>query len=54
MSATPLSPVSEVVVGLGSCGIAAGARKTYETLERSLAGLQKAHRGFLIKLSNLS
>ncbi len=29
--------VKEIVVGLGSCGIAAGARQVYETLEQELA-----------------
>jgi NADH-quinone oxidoreductase subunit F len=37
MSATPSVPVKKVVVGLGSCGIAAGARKTYEHLRGVLA-----------------
>jgi len=30
------SPVKEVIVGLGSCGIASGARKTWNALERAL------------------
>ncbi len=34
---TPTAPIKEVVVGLGSCGIAAGARKTYEHLKQALA-----------------
>ncbi len=38
MSATPSSQVKEVVVGLGSCGIAAGARKTYDAIEEALSG----------------
>ena len=33
----PTQPVKEVVVGLGSCGVAAGARKTYEHLKTALA-----------------
>ncbi|MBW2264305.1 MAG: hypothetical protein JRG91_20250, partial [Deltaproteobacteria bacterium] len=37
MSATPSSQVKEVIVGLGSCGIAAGARKTYEIIESALS-----------------
>jgi len=35
--ATPTQPIREIVVGLGSCGIAAGARKTYEHLKNALA-----------------
>ncbi len=38
MSATSSSQVKEVVVGLGSCGIAAGARKTYDAIESALSG----------------
>ncbi len=34
---TPTQPVKEIVVGLGSCGVAAGARKTYEHLKNSMA-----------------
>ncbi len=37
MSATQSSAVKEVVVGLGSCGVAAGARKTYDHIKAQLA-----------------
>ena len=37
MSAAASSQVKQVVVGLGSCGIAAGARKTFEAIEAALS-----------------
>ena len=37
MSATPSSQVKEIVVGIGTCGIAAGARKTFAAIESSLS-----------------